>query len=248
MSVGSKFIEEMTFIERAKYDSKHGIAPGDNSNLARVVQTWTVERVCGILTAMGMTEYIPLFHRHKIDGIRFLSLDPNGMVALGLSHYNAMKLYNTVANTIAGTTVRSGGSNRGKHYGSSSGYSKVTYEQHMAAAARAAAAAAAGMYDSYNGGVDGFNTFSGQTLPELPNVIEVDLCEGTWPDQTADRRVGTRVAVTGDLHEMRVEAAKPAMVLVFKGGGTPLYTPDASSALDLCLPAGCPLPLLRAHY
>mmetsp|Transcript_6234 Transcript_6234/g.11764 ORF Transcript_6234/g.11764 Transcript_6234/m.11764 type:complete len:696 (+) Transcript_6234:1-2088(+) len=247
MSVGSKFIEEMTLAEREihfRNQQKEGRAPTATSaqqmsDLANVVKDWGVDKVCSILTAMNMGIYIPMFKRHNITGMQFLMLDPNRMVQLGMKPFHAMRLYNTVATTIAGTSAPKVAMPTTFTPNNTSGSrsnvpvlvaTPAPLQNSPTPVARATLIPEAGMDSAH--------------LWTQNKRIHVDPQQARWPQVSSIASVAARLAVPQEMMMLKEESNKPLMVIVQVDQPTPLYMPETGSMLFDATPPGCPLPKL----
>jgi len=255
MSVGSKFVEETTMAERErlaalkkKKKKKKAAAARKKAqtqnmqtgNLSAVIQTWGVENVCGVLMALNMGEYIPLFQQNNITGLKFLMLDPNAMMKLGMKAFHAMRLYSTVANAIAGSvgSAKANGVTVSAVQQATHATGARNFNSTPAVLDQQSATAAASPHLNQQQPV----VYASTVYQPATQVISVDPQLKQWPELNFNSH--PTHSGTKRIDDVRVELKNPMMVLVQNGHPTPLYAPSTGSYMFHNVPPGCPLPRL----
>jgi len=219
MSVGSKFIEEMTLNERLDHEEKMRKQKGrksadEISDLANIVKDWNVDKVCQLLKAMNMHAYIPIFQNKQITGLKFLMLDPSKMVELGVHKVHAIQLYNRVVKTtLHGTSKPKKGKGRQKKS------KKQSEKKKKSPPSRA---------DPYG------------MQYRAPPIVRVDPRRNIWPNISVIPSVNSEVASATSSKTNALQ--KPVMICYQAGVPLPMYVPKAADCLFHCTPPGCPLP------
>lgn len=232
MSIGSKFIEEMTFHERAelfqqrtrtgrrrgpgrprKYSPTEHQAMADNFE---VISAWSIEKTCEVLLAMQLPQYCAAFKSYGIDGKQFLNLDADKLISMGFLPNHAIRLVNMISTSVAGSAA---------HRRQVNGLPMISEDVLTTGAQRVI---------PVTGGSDA--------------KLLVDPTLAQFPPVSTDAVIAARLRAEPNTHQLQNQCSMPAMVLIYKHTPTPLYSPDARATLRLTLPAGSPLPRLFDDY